>query len=225
MDMKRGRIRGWVEETTRPEPVSAIEAADRYGWLDATPSDRVGAAWTIAHGWVCAGGSISGPSNTVRFALGDGDPEAVLREALNTLGIETTEQGDGKQRSRELQPASDGSVFGRFLVGVLDAPHGGKVGSDLTVPSWISDSEPAVALRWLQTIVCLRGTAIDADRHGYALQLKAEQRPRAWWQGLATQIRRLCPSDAVTVAERGLLLRPEAAAVLNQPPRLPALSV
>lgn len=223
-DMKRGRIRGWVEETSRPEPVTAIETADRHGWLDCELADRIGAAWTITHAWVCAGGSVSGASYTARFGLGDGDLETALHEALDALGITTTEQGGStKARSRELQPARDGSVFGRFLVGVLDAPHGGKAGSDLTVPRWVTDASPAVVLRWLQTIVSLRGTAIDADRHGHAVRLQAERRPDAWWNGLATQITRVCPSESVTVGEKGLYLRPEAAAVLDEPPTLPAL--
>lgn len=42
MDMKRGRIRGWVDATSRPEPAHAIEVADQHGWLDYELSDRMG---------------------------------------------------------------------------------------------------------------------------------------------------------------------------------------
>ncbi|WP_153952748.1 hypothetical protein [Halosegnis longus] len=224
MDMKRGRIRGWVDATSRPEPAHAIEVADQHGWLDCELSDRIGAAWTIAHAWVCAGGSLSGPSFTARFALGDDDPAAALREALNVLGMATTEHGDPDAgRGRELQPAANGSVFGRFLYGILDAPLGAKADGDRRVPTWVQDAPPAVALRWLQTLVSVRGTPVDTEQHAYAVRLQAERRGDAWWQGLATQMRRVCPADSVTLGEQSLLLRPEAAAVLDQPPTLPAL--
>ncbi|KAB7518715.1 hypothetical protein [Halosegnis rubeus] len=109
-DMKRSRIRGWVEATSRPEPANAIAVADRHDWLDCALPDRIGAAWTITHAWACGGGSIS----------------------------------------------------------------------------------------------------VSTSRHGLGWSLE-------------TQIRRLCPTDSVTVGTDSVLLRPEAAAVLDEPPTLPAL--
>lgn len=138
--------------------------------------------------------------------------------------MSTTEQGNpAAGRARELQPADNGSVFGRSLHGVLDAPHGVKTGGDLRVPGWLCEASPDVVVRWLRTLVSVRGTAVDADRHGYPVLLRAERRGEAWWSGLQTQMHRVCRADTATRTTNGLFLRPEAAAVLDESPTLPAL--
>lgn len=75
-------------------------------------------------------------------------------------------------------------------------------------------------LRWARVYVTLRGTPIDEDRHGYALQLN-EARSPAFRQAFGNLLAGLAPVDGVTVGERGVLLRPAAAREFDVVPTLP----
>lgn len=69
--------------------------------------------------------------------------------------------------------------------------------------------------------VTLRGTSIDATRHGYARQL-AEARSPGYRQALASVLQSVVDTpEAVTAGERALYLRASAADLLEAVPTLP----
>ena len=222
LEIPRERIRPWFDGS-KPDPVHAVETAETHSWLDARPGDRVFEALSVLHTWVYAGGSIDQESYVPTFAVGDADPRDLAVTALRTVGLDTSlERASESGRATEVRPAGDGrSHLGRYLHGVLGAPIGSKnERSDITVPSWLREAGASTRLRWVRVYVTLRGTPIDENQHGYALQLK-EERSHDFRQTFGDLLATLAPADSVMVGQRAVLLRPSAAREFDVVPTLP----
>ncbi|SEH14666.1 hypothetical protein SAMN04487967_1711 [Natronorubrum sediminis] len=138
-DLPRGRVRPWIEHTSIPDPVRAIDTAREYGWLEADlGSPTFGALSTLVAN-VFSGGSIAESNYTPTFALNHRGEDSHVIDALDLAGIEyDVLERDG--RADEARPTSDGRVLGRVL-SVLGAPVGSKADQHLTLPSYL-DSAP-----------------------------------------------------------------------------------
>jgi hypothetical protein len=125
-------------------------------------------------------------------------------------------------RATEIRPAGDGRAhLGRYLHGVLGAPIGPKnERAGIELPEWLREAGASTRLRWARVYVTLRGTAIDEDQHGYALQLK-EERSQRFRQAFGDLLATLAPADSVMVGQRAVLLRPSAAREFDVVPTLP----
>jgi hypothetical protein len=187
------------------------------------PGERCFEALSVLHAWVYAGGSIEQRSYAPTFAVGDGDPRDLAVEVLRAVGLEgSVKRNDVANRATEVRPTGDGGThLGRFLHGVLGAPIGSKnERSDITVPSWLREAGASTRLRWVRVYVTLRGTPIDENQHGYALQLK-EERSHDFRQTFGDLLATLAPADSVMVGQRAVLLRPSAAREFDVVPTLP----
>lgn len=223
LDLPRERIRSWVDGDGRPDPVRTIQTAEDHGWLDALPGERVFEALSVLHAWVYAGGSIAQLNFVPTFAVGGGDPRDLAAEALRAVGLDATiERADEPRRATEVRPAGRGrSHLGRYLHGVLGAPIGPKnERSVIEIPAWLSSVGASTRLRWARVYVVLRSTPIDEERHGYARLIK-EERSQSFRGAFGDLLASLAPRDSVTVGQRGVLLRPDAARELNVVPSLP----
>jgi len=222
LDLPRGRIRPWFDGA-KPDPVHAVDTAERHGWLDARPGERVFEALSILHSWVYAGGSIEQRHYVPIFAVGDEDPCDLAVEALRAVGLDATvERADEPARATEVRPAGEGrSHLGRVLHGVLGAPIGPKnERAEIQIPAWLSDAGASTRLRWARAYVVLRGTQIDDTRHGYA-RLLQEARSEAFRQDIGKLLAGLAPRGSVTVGKQGIFLRPDAAREFDVVPALP----
>jgi hypothetical protein len=222
LELPRSRIRPWFDGS-KPDPVHAVDTAERHGWLDAQPGGRVFEALSVLHAWIYAGGSIDQRAYVPTFAVGNDDPRDLAVDALRTVGLTpAVEREDESGRATEVRPAGEGrSHLGRFLHGVLGAPVGPKnEGAGVELPSWLLASGASTRLRWARVYVTLRAVTIDDVRHGYSRQLY-EARSRSFKRAVGELLAGLAPADTVTVSERGVLLRPPAARELDVVPTLP----
>jgi len=225
LDLPRSRIRPWFDGS-KPDPVHAVDTAEQHGWLDSRPGDRVFEALSILHAWVYAGGSVEQRTYAPTFAVGAGDPRDLAVEALRAAGLDATvARADDPGRATEVRPAGDGgSHLGRYLHGVLGAPVGPKNDrATIEIPAWLREASAPTRLRWARVYVTLRGTPIDENRHGYALNVK-EVRSRAFRRDLGDLLAKLAPADSVTVGDWAVLLRPSAAREFDVVPSPPARS-
>jgi hypothetical protein len=87
LDLNPNRIRQWVKDGAQPDPVHAIETADRHGWLDAQPGDRIFEALSLLVAWTYAGGNITGDTYSLTLAVSAADPGPLARECLTAVGM------------------------------------------------------------------------------------------------------------------------------------------
>ena len=222
LDLPRSRLRPWFDGS-KPDPVHAVDTAEKHGWLDTQPGERIFEALSVLHAWIYAGGSIEQTNYVPTFAVGPDDPQDLAVEALQAVGLQASVgREDESRRATEVRPAGPGGThLGRFLHGVIGAPIGPKTErSAVELPSWLFDAGASTRVRWARTYVTLRGVRLDEVRHGYAIQLY-EARSRAFQQQLYDLFAGVAPAESVTLAERGVLLRPTAAREFDVVPPLP----
>jgi len=219
LDLNPNRIRQWVKNDAKPDPVHAIETADANGWLDAEPGDRVFEALSLLVAWTYAGGNITADTYSLTLTVSDDDPEPLARELLEAVGFPVeTVHADADGRATDYRPSGAGrSHLGRFLHGVLDAPVGAKTEQKLSIPAWLDAVPPATRTRWVQLYIGLRGTTADDQW----IRL-TEQREGAYLAELGALIRSVVDDEDVRVGQDTVFIRPQIAHLLQGLPRLPA---
>ncbi len=126
LGVSRTAIREWVDGDAVPEPVQAIQTADRRGWLAIDHADAAFAHLNRLVAWVFSGGSIDAERRVPLFVPRTDADAADLRDTLDALGVgAATERDDAPDASTEIRPADDAAVLGRVL-SVLGAPVGRK---------------------------------------------------------------------------------------------------
>jgi hypothetical protein len=216
LELSRNRIREWVDGDGRPDAVRAIRKAKALEWFDATPGDPRFEALAVCHAWIYAGGGIAEKNYRPTFTIQESDPEWLLTEALDTLGVEYHRYREGvDSRGTEIVPADHGALLGRFLVGVLDAPLGAKNEYRPTgVPTWLQRAPRETKRRWARIYVTVRGV----DRNG-DVQL-TEQRDTNYRQSLVEFLRSVVdlPDTVRHYEDTSIYIERPTATELRTPP-------
>lgn len=223
LDLPRGRLRAWFDGA-KPEAVRAIDTAESRGWLDATPGDLTFEGLSVLHAWILAGGSIAQDTFVPSLAVGPADPGGLARDAFAATGIRSRRVNESTaERATEIRPDGPGrSHLGRFLHGVLGAPVGDKTQVGAEPLAYLASVPKMTLLRWCQTYVTLRGSAVELARGGRTVRL-GERRSREYRRALADRLRAVVGDDAhVTVTDYATVLGADTLGMLDVAPALPS---
>jgi hypothetical protein len=169
LDVPRKRVRGWIEGSV-PDPVSAVNLANRRGWLDATWDSDIGRAFNILVTWVFASGSIGIRDLQLIFVIDHQQLEQFVRKALDVLGYGATlQRQNDPDRATQLVPRGKRTPVLARALSAMGAPIGEKSSIDgLQLPAYL-ESVPASILReFVELYVTLRGSKQD-NRDGLEL--------------------------------------------------------
>lgn len=204
LDVSRNAIREWVDGDSVPDPVRAIQTADRRGWLAIDYDAAAFPALNRLVAWVFSGGSIDLDRQVPVFVLNGSSDGDALREDLDALGVgATTERGD--DTSPEVRPAEDAAVLGRVLW-VLGAPLGAKSAADLALPRYLNAAPEQIRRDFAAVYLQNRGQH-HSDKATMTLR---ETRSNAYLQDLAALLRDVS-GESVTVSEQNVILSADAA--------------
>jgi len=209
LDLPRGRIRPWLDGA-KPDPVRAIQVADRHDWLRLDFHDQQFQALNRLVAWVYSGGSIAEESWVPQFSLDGAADREQLTTHFGVLGIDwTTVHDDESSRATELRPTEHASVLGRVL-SVLGAPVSGKgATTDLSLPEYL-DAAPT-EIRQSFADVYLQNRAVEHDDKR-TLTIN-EERSAAFRRELAALLRDLS-GESVTAAEKYVTISADARTAL-----------
>jgi len=197
LDLPRSRVRPWLDGS-KPDPVRAIQIADRHGWLRLDYHDQQFQALNRLVAWVYSGGSIAEESWVPQFSLDGPSDREQLTTHFGVLGVEwTTVHDDEESRATELRPAEHASVLGRVL-SVIGAPVSGKgPATDLSLPAYLDGAPTDVRQAFAD--VYLQNRAVEhADKRTLTIN---EERSAAFRRELAALLRELS-GESVTAAEK-----------------------
>jgi len=220
LELNPNRIRQWVKNDAKPDPVHAIATADQSGWLDAEPGERVFEALSLLVGWTYAGGNITSDTYSLTLTVSDDDPGPLARECLTAVGMGVeTMHAKSTERATDYRPQGDGRThLGRFLVGVLEAPLGAKADQDLRLPSWLAGAPLRTRTRWVQLYLTLRGTSAPDDEW---VRVR-EERNQSYIDELGALVQSVVDdAENVRIGDQTVLIRPRIAHLLEGLPRLP----
>lgn len=220
LNLNPNTVRNWVARNGKPDPMHAIETAERNGWLDTQPGERVFEALSLLIAWTYAGGSIAADTYSLTLAVSDTDPGPLARECLIAVGMKVeTAHAKADSRATEYRPSGPGrSHLGRFLVGVLGAPRGSKAEQQLALPSWLASVPPETRTRWVQMYLTLRGTS-GPDEGWIRVR---EQRNQSYIDELGALVQSVVDDASdVRIGDKTVLIRPRIGHLLQGLPRLP----
>lgn len=156
LELPRSRVRPWLNGST-PDPVRAIQAAEKHEWLEPDFSDRTFKGLNVLVAWILSGGSLN--SNYVpQFAISGEDDERRIDAAFEAVGVDYDFlRGGDLQRATEYRPLEDASVLGRVLW-VLDAPLGRKnEDARIRLPNYLADAPRRIRQDFVATYLNNRG--------------------------------------------------------------------
>lgn len=218
LEQPRSRIRVWMDGS-KPDPVRAIEIADRHDWLDWDWDTDTTQALNCLVAWIFAGGSIGTDHYTPLFAVETDDHETVLRQLLYTV-VDARPQYYKRSDNRveEMTVRRHQSVFGRLLA-ALGTPVGTKNAdrSDLSLPPYLRETAEPQRRAFARTYVWLRGTD-RPDRPNRPVQIY-EQRSASYRAEVRALLNGLVPG-AVTATSNSLTLSKAAAKELHKQPTI-----
>jgi hypothetical protein len=225
LDLPRSRIRPWVDNDSKPDPVHAIDTARELGWLDVDPNSQHGHAWTRLVAWIYAGGSIATTDYQPTFYAredtqqgGLSMPEVdVLAQALQTIGLKhqfvnRTDVYDGGQqsigkRATEIIPTEHRTLLGRCLA-AADAPVGEKnTTHPSSLPNWLQESS-IEGRRVFARIYLLTRAAIREHEPRFVIR---EQRPDSYHEELVDLLKQVAGDDTITRSGHNIYIRSEGA--------------
>lgn len=178
LELPRSRIRPWMDDGAKPDPVRALEIAEGYGWLDLENGAPPFEGLNILVAWIFAAGSLRGDYYVPSFTIPDESYE-VLKTALELANAppHRRERDDEDSRATEVFIADDGTVFGRLL-SALGAPVGEKHDErQLELPLYLAQAPELTRLAFARTYVWHRGT--QRDRENTPIQI-TEQRSKQY---------------------------------------------
>lgn len=202
LELPRGRIRGWMDETT-PDALSGVRRAQELGWFDIDtndPADPFLRAFIRLLAGIYAGGSIRSSGWTPHWTING--PINQIEQALDTLGLEYRKTHvQDTRRATELVPRSDGSLLGRSL-SVLGAPTQSKNNSSIdSLPAYLFELPIEIQREFVNIYIIYRQSG---DSQTISLQ---EDRADSYHRDLADLVSSVIDdTDAVTVGKRGLYI-------------------
>jgi len=208
LGVSRNAIREWVDGDAVPEPVQAIQTADRRGWLAIDHADAAFAHLNRLVAWVFSGGR-STPSAGCRCSSRGPTP------TLPTCATRSTRSASAPRPSATTRgcvygdPAGrDAAVLGRVL-SVLGAPVGAKADADLALPRYLDAAPERVRQDFVDVYLANRG-----QRHpDKATMTLRETRSRRYLDSLAALLRDVS-GESVTVSEQNVVLSADATRAL-----------
>lgn len=216
LELPRSRIRPWMDDGARPDPVRTIQRAEDYGWLDLGWDEPPFPGLNVLVAWIYSGGSVS-ENFTPRFIVDDDRDTSRLRAAFDQLGIGYREFDRDGGRGRETEPTTAPRTLGRLLV-ALGAPQGSKgPETRLTLPSYLSEAPEQIRLDFARTYVQNRATE-RPDLPNQPVQMKEERSKHFRVELRAFIVNVVGSEDAVTGSSTTLRLSQRAAALLYDDP-------
>jgi hypothetical protein len=140
LEIPRSRIRAWVDENGRPDPVRGLEIAADNGWITHNWDNPTSRALNILTAWTFSGGAISSDTYQPRFSVDSAAATSTVSCALNTIGIDERHRNPSSRRGSEIVPDDDASILGRILT-AWGAPTGNKnENQPLSIPNYLTDA-------------------------------------------------------------------------------------
>lgn len=217
LDIPRGRVRGWMQDNTTPDPIRALQTAQRNNWLDLTWSDAPFTAFNVLVGWIFASGSITSQTMVPHLTV-DTTTQPYVTKALERAEITEyrTVRSEAAKRATEVIPEQSASVLGRLLYS-LGAPIGPKSSeTSLTLPDYLTGAPEHIRLNFARTYVWLRGTK-RSDRPETPIQIREER--SVDYRRELKQFFNSCVPNATCGKSDTFRLTAEAATILHQPPQ------
>lgn len=223
LDVPRSRIRPWIDNDAKPDPVHAVEAAESYRWLDLDWDTSPFTAINQLVAWIFAGGSIRTQFVPI-FTASTARERNHLERLFESLSLEyRVVREDESGRATELIPEEHSTVLGRLLV-VLGAPKGVKNDqTSMSLPPYLRTAPETTRLQFARMYVFLRGVERD-DRPNWPVQISEKRHPdfkdelRALFTGLLDDPAWITGDSAA----KSLYLSPDAARILFRLPETPA---
>jgi hypothetical protein len=208
--LPRGRIRPWVDDGARPDPVRTIQRAEGHGWLDLDWRAPPFTGLNVLVAWIFSGGSVN-RSFMPRFSIGDADEDERLSTAFGHLGIDYRIIERGGRHGREAEPTTAATTLGRLLV-ALGAPQGTKHrDATLSLPDYLGAAPFPTRLDFARTYVQNRGV-LRPDNPKRPIQIR-EERSDTYRAELSRYLRDVAGADAAVVGSPVLYLSQRAAAM------------
>ena len=209
LELPRGRVRPWVENNSKPDPVRAIEAAREYGWLECSFGDPEFTALNTLVANVFSGGSIAERNYETSFALNHRGEDSHVFDALELAGVDYQVVGDRDGRADEVRPTEHETVLGRVLA-ILGAPVGPKTEQHLSLPGYLSSAPTDVREQFV--FAYLENRAVEQT--GKDTLTIREQRNRDYLESLAELIESVA-GGGVKLGEHDIIVSADAARSLG----------
>jgi hypothetical protein len=192
LDIPRGRVHGWVYNSTKPTGYEAYQTATDRGWLDLDWERDPFTGLNELVAWVFAGGNVS-DSYTPVFNV-DTETESVCAAALEKASIDdytvTESNPDGEKSAPIIRVHTPQAVLGRLLV-ALGAPQGAKATQQYGLPCYLGVAPEEVREQFAAIYLLNRGVR-NADRERIVVR---EERSVAYLEALAGFFRSLTSAD------------------------------
>lgn len=174
LELPRSRLRSWVDDDSRPDPVRGLEVAADKGWLTRDWDDSTARALNVLVAWIFSGGSIIVKNKSAYFTVDSERAEDVVKMVLATAGVGVTlTRQTESARATEIIPDEHQTVLGRIL-SAWGAPVGTKNrDTDLSVPAYLKNAPDTIVREFARTYVANRGL-VRTDRSDQ-LQISEER--------------------------------------------------
>jgi len=209
LDVDRNAIREWVDGDTIPNPVRAIQIADRRGWLALDFDAEAFEPLNRLVAWMFSGGSISAEQYVPVCTINGSSDADALRADLDALGVgHAMTHADDPDRATEIKPAEDAAVLGRVL-SLLGAPVGSKSDADLSLPRYLDAAPDRIREAFVDVYLSNRGQR-HPDKTTMTLR---ETRSQEYLHDLAALFEDVS-GESVTVSEQNVILSADATRAL-----------
>ncbi|RQG97069.1 hypothetical protein [Natrarchaeobius chitinivorans] len=209
LKLPRSRLRTWIDDGGKPDPVRGIEIAHDYGWLECSYGDPVFAGLNTLVANVFSGGSIAVQYYQPSFALNHREGDSHVFDAFELAGIEYEVVDDRGDHGDEVRPAEHSTVLGRTLA-ALGAPVGPKSDQHLDLPPYLDGAPEAVRETFVYAY--LENRAIEHDEK-QTLTIR-EDRNRTYLSALADLINDVA-RGGVSLQERDIVISADASRSLG----------
>lgn len=218
LELPRSRIRPWMDDGSRPDPVRAVQVAEEREWLDLDWESTPFTGLNVLVAWIFSSGSLGEHYYTPQFHVTD-ETLLVLETALDAANAppHTIERVDDDRRGMEVHITEHRTIFGRFLH-ILGAPVGPKnQQTHIELPPYLANAPEAARLQFARTYVWHRGTS-RPDKPTRPVQI-TEERPAQYRKELEAFLNRLVPGE-VSGDSWPMYLTRAGAQRLYQPPKI-----
>lgn len=205
LGLNEHRIRGWMEEASKPDVVRGLEEAQQRRWLTIDDDDPQQPALAILVSGAFSCGGIA--ENWVpAWTPSTDDGTALVTDALDELtGGHTVRHEDEENRPVEILPKESASVFGRVLV-AYGAPQGDKNERSVSgLPDWLLDAPIATRRPAVELFILERGTFFESKD---TVQIQCQHRSSLYRTDLARLIQSV--ADATVTANQNVVISAEA---------------
>ncbi|AZH24802.1 hypothetical protein [Haloplanus aerogenes] len=167
-------VRGWLAEGKIPRVVKGLNTARDRGWIGIEETAERFRALNQLVAWIFSGGGLRSDAFVPVFSVDDQLTLATIHQLLREVNVSyRIREQDDPDRHLEIIPKDGASILGRVLT-ILGAPKGVKARKDqLTLPSYLTDTDNAHRRDFLRIYVLNRGRELanqeTAGVHLYGL--------------------------------------------------------